>query len=47
MKKTLMVQMLAIFCTTNTFAQNTPTYPQAREGFKRVDLILPKIEEII
>src|SRR5690606_15608353 len=36
--------MLAIFCTTNTFAQNTPTYPQPKEGFKRVDLIFPKIE---
>src|SRR5690606_1446886 len=36
--------MLAIFCKTNTFAQNTPTYPQPKEGFKRVDLIFPKIE---
>lgn len=36
--------MLGIFCTTTTFAQNTPTYPQPKEGFKRVDLIFPKIE---
>lgn len=45
MKKTLIVLMLAIFCTTNTFPQNTPTYPQPKEGYKRVDLIFPKIED--
>ena len=40
-----MVLMLAIFCTTTTFAQNTPTYPEPKPGFKRVDLILPKIDD--
>ncbi|MEC5395501.1 ecotin family protein [Bergeyella sp. RCAD1439] len=25
-------------------AQNAPSYPQPKEGFKRVDLLLPKIE---
>jgi len=28
----------------NVFAQNKPNYPEPKEGFKRVDLILPKIE---
>ena len=44
MKKTLIVLMLATFCTTNTFAQNTPSYPEPKEGYKRVNLIFPKIE---
>lgn len=40
----LILSVLSIFCFTNTFAQNTPSYPQPKEGFKRVDLIFPKIE---
>ena len=44
MNKKLILSVLSIFCLTNTFAQNTPTYPQPKEGFKRVDLIFPKIE---
>lgn len=40
----LILSVLSIFCFTNTFAQNTPTYPQPKEGYKRVDLIFPKIE---
>lgn len=39
-----MVLMLAIFCTSTTFAQNTPSYPQPKERYKRVDLIFPKVE---
>lgn len=44
MKNSLIVLVGAIFCTTNIFAQNTPSYPEPKEGYKRVDLIFPKIE---
>lgn len=27
-----------------SFSQNKPNYPEPKEGFKRVDLLLPKIE---
>jgi len=32
-----------LFCL-NLFSQNKPNYPEPKTGFKRVDLILPKIE---
>lgn len=28
----------------NVFARNTPLYPESKEGYTRVDLIFPKIE---
>ena len=43
MKKTLTVLILLFLCVKLN-AQNTPTYPQPKEGFKRVDLLLPQIE---
>lgn len=44
MKKTLIVVLLSIFYSSYTFAQNTPSNPEPKEGYKRVDLIFPKIE---
>jgi len=43
MKKIQTILILFILCIKLN-AQNTPTYPQPKEGFKRVDLLLPKIE---
>ena len=43
MKKLLTVLILLLL-SVKLNAQNTPTYPQPKEGFKRVDLLLPKIE---
>ena len=43
MKKTLTILTLLIL-SVKLHAQNTPSYPQPKEGFKRVDLLLPKIE---
>ena len=44
MKTKLIVALLAIFYFSASFGQNTPNYPQSKEGFKQVDLIFPKIE---
>ncbi|MDO5638194.1 MAG: ecotin family protein [Myroides sp.] len=44
MKTKLIVTLLSIFYYSASIAQNTPTYPQPKEGFKRVDLIFPRIE---
>ena len=44
MKKILITAILAIFSFSISFAQNTPSYPEPKEGYKRVDLIFPKIE---
>lgn len=44
MKKILVTAILAIFSFSISFSQNTPFYPQPKEGYKRVDLIFPKIE---
>jgi ecotin len=30
---------------SNLHAQNKPNYPEPKEGFKRVDLILPKVKD--
>jgi len=44
MKKTLIFLLFTIVHFTNSFAQSKPSYPQPKEGYKRVDLIFPKIE---
>lgn len=44
MNKKLILSIVAISYLATTYAQNTPSYPQPKEGFKRVDLIFPKIE---
>lgn len=41
MKKILLI---LIVLSVKVSAQNTPSYPEPKEGFKRVDLLLPKIE---
>ncbi|MFN7045944.1 MAG: ecotin family protein [Flavobacterium sp.] len=41
--KKLLIYITFLFCL-NLFAQNKPNYPEPKTGFKRVDLILPKIE---
>jgi len=43
MKQTFNILILVLFSNT-LFSQNKPTYPEPKEGFKRVDLVLPKIE---
>lgn len=43
MKQIVSILILFIL-NTNVNAQNTPSYPEPKEGFKRVDLLLPKIE---
>jgi serine protease inhibitor ecotin len=42
MKKTILIIIL-IFAN-NLYSQNNPNYPKAKPGFKRIDLILPKVE---
>ena len=42
MKKSLTILFLLI--SLISFSQNKPKYPQPKEGYKRVDLLLPKIE---
>jgi len=44
MNTKFIISIVVIFSYITTFTQNTPTYPQPKEGFKRVDLIFPKIE---
>ena len=44
MKKLIFVFILTIF-TSNLYCQNKPTYPEPKAGFKRVDLILPKVKD--
>jgi len=44
MRTNHLVTILAFLFSSITFAQNTPSYPQPKEGYKRVDLIFPKIE---
>ena len=41
--KNSFVVIIFLFCL-NLFSQNRPNYPEPKTGFKRVDLILPKIE---
>lgn len=43
MKKKLTIFIFIVLCV-NLNAQNKPSYPEPEEGFKRVDLLLPKIE---
>lgn len=43
MKQTLTFLILIIL-NVNLYSQNQPSYPQPKEGYKRVDLLLPKIE---
>lgn len=43
MKKVIIATLL-LLNSIHLFAQNTPSYPEPKEGYKRVDLILPKIE---
>jgi ecotin len=43
MKKKLTIFIFIVLCV-NLNAQNKPSYPEPKEGFKRVDLLLPKIE---
>ncbi|WP_042719988.1 ecotin family protein [Flavobacterium sp. B17] len=43
MKKILPILILVLL-TIKLNAQEKPFYPQPKEGFKRVDLLLPKIE---
>lgn len=45
MKKNIYLTLLAVLSLTTTLAQNTPTYPEPKEGFRRVDLIFPKIDD--
>lgn len=33
-----------ILLSLNSYSQNKPFYPKPKEGYKRVDLLLPKIE---
>lgn len=42
MKKILTIVLLLV--NLITFSQNKPNYPQPKEGFKRVDLLLPKLK---
>ena len=42
MKKTIII--LILFLSFTSHSQNKPKYPNPKEGFKRVDLLLPKIE---
>src|SRR5690606_3048652 len=44
MNKKLVLSVVAMFCLYISFAQNTPSYPKPKEGYKRVDLLFPKIE---
>jgi ecotin len=39
------ILLLLIVYTSQLFAQNKPTYPVPKNGFKRVDLLLPKIDD--
>lgn len=41
--KQVIIAALLLLKSMILFAQNTPTYPQPKEGYKRVDLIFPKI----
>lgn len=43
MKKVIIVTLF-LLNSIHLFAQNTPSYPEPKEGYKRVDLIFPKIE---
>lgn len=36
--------LLILTISINSFSQNTPTYPKPKTGYKKVDLVLPKIE---
>jgi hypothetical protein len=36
--------LILLILSVKLNAQNSPSYPQPKEGFKRVDLLLPKIE---
>ena len=42
--KTIITTLLLLISALQMFAQNKPNYPEAKKGYKRVDLILPKIE---
>ncbi len=42
--KKIQTFLILLILSVKLNAQNTPTYPQPKEGFKRVDLLLPKIE---
>ena len=42
MKETITI--LILFLSFNLHSQNKPIYPSPKKGFKRVDLLLPKIE---
>ncbi|SFQ54069.1 ecotin family protein [Flavobacterium akiainvivens] len=42
MKNTLL--LITLLLSFITYSQNKPTYPEAKKGFKRVDIMLPKIE---
>ena len=43
MKRLFTILILSFFAL-NIYAQNQPTYPEPKEGFKRVDLLLPEIK---
>jgi ecotin len=42
--KKIQIILILLILSVKLNAQNTPSYPQPKEGFKRVDLLLPKIE---
>ncbi|MBS7787660.1 hypothetical protein KIH23_10155 [Flavobacterium sp. CYK-55] len=42
--KRIQTFLIILIFSVKLNAQNTPTYPLPKEGFKRVDLLLPKIE---
>ena len=43
MKQTFTILIVLLF-TISLYSQNKPTYPEPKEGFKRIDFLLPKIE---
>lgn len=42
--KTIILIVLNFFFISNLFSQINPNYPGTKEGFKRIDYILPKID---
>jgi len=43
-KKIILLVTSTLFVISNLFSQNKPVYPEVQENFKKVDFILPKIE---
>lgn len=42
--KSITAVLLLVICCFQSVAQNKPLYPEPTAGYKRVDLLLPKIE---